>query len=227
MSEDDQIRRLLADARHTEPIPPDVAERLDGALADLRADRPLRPTVTDLAAARRRRRARTMLIAAAAVIVVGVGVNQVRGMEVSGGDDANSADAGSSQASAGGDAAAERTEADAPVDGGAFDAENEVGELSGRAARVTATDFGSAALELRDQRESLRRYLLYQSSADAVIPKDGCVDGGWGRGRTVRVRYDGSPAVLVYRPPRGETQVVDLYVCGLDEVVRTITLPAR
>ena len=32
---EEQVRRLLADARHTEPMPDDVAARLDGVLADL------------------------------------------------------------------------------------------------------------------------------------------------------------------------------------------------
>src|SRR4051812_27130596 len=87
MSQDDQIRRLLADAQHTEPIPPDVAGRMDGVIADLRADRPVRPTVADLGAARRRRHARTLLIAAAVVIVAGIGIDQLRGLSLGSADD--------------------------------------------------------------------------------------------------------------------------------------------
>ena len=48
-----------------------------------------------------------------------------------------------------------------------------------------------------------------------------------GPGTRVAVRYDGHRSVLVYRPVRGETQVVDLFICGTDEPVRSITLPRR
>jgi hypothetical protein len=53
-----------------------------------------------------------------------------------------------------------------------------------------------------------------------------CTGRDAGAGDAVPIRYDGSPAVLVYRAPRGDTQVVDLYICGRDEVARSITLPA-
>jgi len=42
----------------------------------------------------------------------------------------------------------------------------------------------------------------------------------------VAVRYAGSRGALVFRRPRGDTQVVDLYLCGRDEPTRSITLPA-
>ena len=42
----------------------------------------------------------------------------------------------------------------------------------------------------------------------------------------VAVRYDGERGWLVFRPPEGETQVVDLYLCGQDDPTRSITLPA-
>ena len=41
------------------------------------------------------------------------------------------------------------------------------------------------------------------------------------------VRYDGQRGVLVYRPVKGDTQVVDLYLCGSDDPARSITLPQR
>jgi hypothetical protein len=94
MDEDETIRRLLAQARHDEPLPPAVAERLDGVLADLVAERATaaagptsdpvavearddRPAeVVDLSA-RRRRRLGTLVAAAAAVVVAGIGVGQL------------------------------------------------------------------------------------------------------------------------------------------------------
>jgi len=97
--EQERLRRLLLDARHTEPVPDAVAVRLDATLADLeqeRADapigeaRPRRAAVLELTA-QRRRRAAGLLIAAAAVVVVGVGLGQVLPTGSSGGDSATSA----------------------------------------------------------------------------------------------------------------------------------------
>jgi hypothetical protein len=36
--------------------------------------------------------------------------------------------------------------------------------------------------------------------------------------------YDAAAAALVLRPPTGDTQVVDLYLCGQDTPLRSITL---
>ena len=53
-----------------------------------------------------------------------------------------------------------------------------------------------------------------------------CPPRGWGRGAAVPARYDGQPGVLVFRLVRGDTQVVDLFLCGGDQPERSITLPA-
>ena len=74
---EEQVRRLLADARHDEPMPDDVADRLDRVLADLRASARRTPPPVDLGARRRRRVGRNLLVAAAAVVVLGVGISQV------------------------------------------------------------------------------------------------------------------------------------------------------
>ncbi|GAA1125144.1 hypothetical protein [Nocardioides aquiterrae] len=216
MSEEDQIRRLLADARHDEPIPPDVAGRLDGVLADLRADRPVRPVVTDLAAARRRRRVRTLLVAAAAVVVAGIGVDQLRGADLSGGGDAAGGSATSnerpeiaSQDGAGGGSA---SSAEAPVPGQA-----------GAAVRLDSDRFTRQVARLQgDVRAALNattdtRLLYSYKSARCRAP---------GSGRKVPVTYDGAPGVLVFRPPTRDSQVVDLILCGHEGITRTITLPA-
>lgn len=217
MSEDEQVRRLLADARHTEPLPPDVAARLDGVLADLGADWPLRSSVTDLAAARRRHRARTMLLAAAAVIVVGIGIGQVNGSG-SGDDAADSA----TSADGGGSTASERQPHSHAGGAGAH-------PTTETSARVSSSNFGQKVLRLRGQRAVLVHDLDAEThrfkNQDRVEAR--CLGRDAGAGAAVPVRYDGTPAVLVYRPPRGETQVVDLYLCGHPEVVRSITLPAR
>ena len=95
-ADDERIRRLLAEARHTEPMPEAVATRLDGVLASLSADRAQRredlahedhrAPVVDLAARRRRRTAANLLVAAAAVLVVGFGITQVLPDGMSGSD---------------------------------------------------------------------------------------------------------------------------------------------
>src|SRR6478609_10819271 len=105
---DEQVRRLLSDARHDEPMPDDVAARLDEVLAGLQDDRP----PVDLAARQRRRHVRTWVLAAAAVVVVGIGANQVdwSGLGSSGEDSGASAD--SSALEAGG--SADQAEVPAP-----------------------------------------------------------------------------------------------------------------
>ena len=46
-----------------------------------------------------------------------------------------------------------------------------------------------------------------------------------GPGVLVPVLYDGMEAVLAYRPPTDDAQVVDLLQCGTGDVLRTTTLP--
>ena len=43
--QESEVRRLLAEARHDEPIPAEVADRLDRVLADLARDEPGSPGV--------------------------------------------------------------------------------------------------------------------------------------------------------------------------------------
>src|SRR6266545_5271977 len=86
-AQEDVVRRRLAAARHREPMPDDVAERLDLVIAGLHdrpgdqpggadvAEPPVAPVV-DLAA-RRRRRLTQGLVAAAFVVVAGVGATQL------------------------------------------------------------------------------------------------------------------------------------------------------
>ena len=109
-ADDERIRRLLAEARHTEPMPEAVAARLDQVLADLVADRaerePPEPAAAPVdLAARPARTAANLLVAAAAVVPVGFGITQVL-------PDAASAAAAATRrpptTAAGGEAAAER-----------------------------------------------------------------------------------------------------------------------
>ena len=66
----DELRALLADARSTEPVPADVAARLDDTLAALQEERRAETVVVPL---RGRRAVGRFLVAAAAVVVIGAG----------------------------------------------------------------------------------------------------------------------------------------------------------
>ena len=83
-AEAERVRRLLAEARHTEPMPDDVAARLDRVIAGLADDPESRATREEASAPvvrldERRRRAGRLLLAAAAVVVGGVAVGQLVG----------------------------------------------------------------------------------------------------------------------------------------------------
>jgi hypothetical protein len=224
---EEQVRRLLADARHTEPVPDDVAARLDAVLTDLgRSDGPLGeqpappagPRATtdqpadqpadQLAAARRRRNVRTWLVAAAAVVAVGIGIGQLDLGSGSGEDSSaggSSADTGTSTRRA--PSAAEAAPAFPPD-----------------AVRLHADGFA------RDVRRLAGLAAPGGSSSGDLTPgpaRGACRPRPPGVGRSLAVRYDGAPGVLVLRPPRGDSRVVDLYLCGGADPVRSITLPAR
>lgn len=216
-----RVARLLADARHDEPIPDDVAARLDQVLAGMSSEHVPGPDeqyapVVDLAA-RRRRRAATLLVAAAAVIVAGVGIGQVVGSD----DDA--ADGGSSSA-------ADRAEEGAGQAGPATKpdalSESEL-EALGEPARVTTRSFAADVRRLQDRAGLSNAGSAMVSGDDLTAPR---VDFACGptmlpAGKLIAVQYNGSPAVLVYQRPVGETQVVDLVQCSSGETLRSTTLP--
>lgn len=228
--EEEQVRRMLADARHTEPMPADVADRLDDVLAGLHEShedvpfiRP-RPSAADLAAAHRRRNVRNLLVAAAAVVVVGVGINQVdwSGMSADDSDSGSSADV-AAEADSGGD-----SDAEAPASSSRRD------QARWRMARLhlSAARFGDQVAKFRigDSAD----FGALPSTSDSYLTASGaateysavCDVGDLGRGYLVPVKYDDERAWLVFRTPEGESQVVDLYLCGQDEPTRSITLPA-
>ncbi|WP_395690333.1 hypothetical protein [Nocardioides sp.] len=212
MTDDEQVCRLLAEARHEDPIPPDVAARLDGVLADLRSDRPVPSSVADLAAARRRRRAGVLLAAAAAVVVAGVGVGWLRGLGAQGGD-------------SGGSTADSAVVGSAPeaADGGGSSTSGRTPDLS-RAVPIDPARFARDVARLQGVSDAALQDQGARSDLATVPLPDGCVVPG--PGRLVAVRYAGSLGALVYRPVRGDTQVVDLYLCGHESPARSVTLPA-
>ena len=218
---DDALRRLLADARHTEPIPVDVAARLDDVLARLaEGDSPDGEVVDELAGRRRRRRAVRLLGAAAAVIVVGTAAAQF--LDVRPSDDAASssvsADAAGSAATApdtGGDSgrasdaaggqselsteALPQASAAAPDDrvlGDMVDTGGVVGGVPARFTRLDTEGFSAQVAALQN-RLVQRRYALSAQRSDGVEAKqlDGCAPADWGAGTAVVVTYDGEPEI--------------------------------
>jgi len=223
-----QVRRLLVDARHGEPIPVDVAARLERVLEQLAVEGPdaVDPVapVIDLGA-RRRRRAAGLLAVAAAVVVVGVALGQVADPSVSGDESAPAAGAdlaipneSSAREEAGTSEVAPPTQLDAPR----FD-----DQLEPRAPiRLTEKSFAEQVLRFQ--------------SVDALVSTTGdsfdgdtfnatasfmCDPANWGPGRLLPVLYDKIPAVLAYRFPTGDSQTVDLLRCGTGEILRSTVVP--
>ena len=217
-----RVARLLADARADEPIPAEVAARLDRVLAGMASEQIAGPgqqiaPVIDIAA-RRRRRVRTLLVAAAAVVVAGVGIGQL--VEPDGGSDNSASDeANSLESGSGGEDDAARPEGPAGM------SEDEL-EALGVPARITTGSFAADVRRFQD-RPGVR------STASDGVPMDmgqaakefPCSPAAFGPGKLVAVRYNGQPAVLAYRPAAGDTQVVELLQCGSAEVVRSTTIP--
>lgn len=228
--EQEAVRRLLAEARHDGPTPPEVVARLDDTLASLVAERgtaplrsgdPVPAPVTDLGA-RRRRLAGVGLLAAAAVVVAGVALGQALPRSDDGtaaGGDASTADRGTSLA--------ESAQPNAEDDGSAGAAELAPESLKSTAV---APDAGLPTLssadpsldqQVQDLREDLARFQL--GSTDALgrceLPATGAV-------RRLAAQVDGQAGALVFQRPDGAAQQVAVYVCGVAEPVRTLTLPA-
>lgn len=229
-ADDERIRRLLAEARHTEPMPEAVAARLDGVLAGLSADRTRlgqqgahedhRAPVVDLAARRRRRTAANLLVAAAAVLVVGFGISQIlpNGMGGSAGDQAATTAedaAGGDSADTGGGTNRNGEPEAAPANPSEYDA-----GAAGKTFLIRSERFGA------DVRQARRQLLLDRHAALLEYPAPDCLTTDVGAGEVVAATYDGAPAAIVLRTPSGDVQVVDLFLCGDAAPRRSITLTA-
>jgi hypothetical protein len=232
------VRRLLAEARVTEPMPADVADRLDRVLTGLGEEGfPAAPVRHVVAPPWRRRRATVLLVAAAAVVAIGVGLGQLDGVQ--GGSD----DSGGDSSSA--DSAINAERAPAPNAQGADSddkaAPNEAPETSsyasapaaGPVGRVREDRFTADVNQLRraipdDAVDGFVQLTAGQLPAGYVLSGRAfdCAGTRWGPGVLVPVFYAGSPAVLAYHPVTGESQVVELVRCGTGESVRSTTLPA-
>ncbi len=231
--DDDAVRRLLADARHTEPMPADVAARLDDVLADLAQGKaadtddlspaspptPVHPVVASLAV-QRRRRAAGMLVAAAAIVVGGVVVAQH--LPTSGGS-SSEASAGDRAQSSVGDTAGGTTPKPVRPQAGAGKVAGGLpkvhdGRVVVRPQHFTSDAVAARRLLARTPATTPTYRMLSRSDPACVIPAT--------HGKRVNAIYERAPAVLVFSPPASSSQVVDLYVCGSDRPVRSATLPS-
>jgi hypothetical protein len=224
-----EVTRLLADARHTEPIPGDVAARLDRVLAELGRGEVGDAHPVTVLASRRRRRVSSLLVAAAAVVAIGVGLGQV--IDVNQG---SSSDSAAEKA-----VDAPRTSSLDSSGSRELDAEGSAPTYAlQRPVRVRPDHFATDVTRVRrlttgKQADSLTADADPDSNADsstgsrALRGTFDCTPAAWGRGTFVAVRFDHHPGVLVFRRATGETQVVDLFQCGSSDVLRSVTLPSR
>lgn len=236
------VRRLLAQARHDDPVPADVAARLDDTLSDLLADRAAgKPAgaapVSRLSDVRhRRRRAGRLLLAAAAVLVGGVAVGQYVGGTGAGGD-ANDAGSAATELDQAPRDSSDRAEADTAGGGDQEEAPTAAsGAMSLLDSVRTPVVLSSDEFALDVQRELGRTATARRQAANADY--DGvlafaatnadfvCPDGPYGEGATLPAYYDGEEAVLVLRPPRSGIQRVDLLTCGTAVELDSVELPA-
>lgn len=219
-AEQAEVSRLLAAVsrpRSAEPMPPEVATRLDDVLAGLVAERASTPAgVTDLAS-RRRRRWPALLAAAAAVSVVGLGVGNV--LDRGGADmEAVTAEGGSApetlESADGAGAAADEEPPVATTD-------REAVEDSAQAPQpLDGTVAGLADLP-RLRRDSLtvdvqriEDFGLDGNSRTQSARRRACVQPELSDGDDwVSVRLDGDPAVLVLRAPDDGRRTAEVFGC--------------
>lgn len=231
--EHDAVRRLLADARHDGPTPPEVVARLDETLASLVAERSAPASAPEAAeaavvdlGARRRRRIGAGVLAAAAVVVAGVALSQ----SLPGGQDMG--DAGSSADSSAGGGAERDFATQDDADGGDSSSSQKMAPQSKSAspaplaARPTLTTDDP---QLDAQIESLRADADASGRASRRQMLDlmrSCPIPDVPRGRQVAAEVDGLPGLVLFERPDGDAQDVAIYVCGTPDPVRTLTLPA-
>jgi hypothetical protein len=215
--EADEIRRLLADARHTEPVPGDVAARLDRVLADLAASRSQTPSseaapVVSLSA-HRRRRAAGLLVAAAAIVVGGVAVAQQLPHGTSSSETTSGTAADRAPTTNGGDSGLPSNSPATQPQLGSKGALVRQGRIV-----VRPQHFSADALAGRRLVATKAPFAEHQDESSLCIAAPA-------HSLLLRAVYQHAPAVLVYHRAAGSTQVVDLFVCGSARPLKSVTLP--
>lgn len=204
------VRRLLAGARHDEPMPPEVAARLDGVLADLRAEdgstQAAPPAEDNVTPMRRRSKLPQMLLAAAAVVAVGFGVTQMLPTgedSESGGDSSISAD--------------QAPEAESRQDQDPTKGAQPPGDAS-HEAQLDKNLATARAHGLIDRVPIPGLSSSPHTGADRVAHFAECGPESLNPGqRRTAASYDGDPAVVVFRAERDRKQqplrIADVYLC--------------
>ena len=225
--QDEAVRRRLAEARHTGPIPADVAARLDEVLAGLSAEdaedaEDAAPApVLDLDTARRRRRnVGRVLVAAAAVIVAGVGIGQVVGTSGS-----------SDDSSAGGAASVQQEAPDRGQSQGIESAPAAPGTLAEQVPlQLTGDDLAQQVeTQLTDLPPAVQSQTLAGDSPALADPSFSCqvsLDTADGT-RVIPAYVDGAAALLALGPAESGPQAARLVDCatGDDLASFDVTLP--
>jgi len=236
----DAVRQALADARHTDPIPADVAARLEHALDGLRVEREgaePRPVVS-LDARRRRRYAARMLVAAAAVVVGGFGIDAMVGHGVLQGSSDDSATSGLADRDNSPEAPGPTGTPKGPEQygSGAVDGVGSGPAYVPAPTSVSGMPLGEAYRELDKQLVNIRRdYALTDTTAvlgfQAAAAKALTVCVTPGPDETpVLVRYAGHRAALLIHGADSTKQVVEIYSCPIGHtghLLRTVVVPAR
>jgi hypothetical protein len=215
-----EVSRLLAAVsgpRSTEPMPPEVATRLDDVLAGLVAERGFTPAgVTDLSS-RRRRRWPALLVAAAAVSVVGLGVGNVldqggAGMEAvtaEGGSAPETLESADGAGAAAGEEAPQATTDRKPAEDSAELPQPLDGSVAGL-ADLPRLRRDSLTVDV----QRIEDFGLDGSSRTQSARRRACVQPELGAGdEWVSVRLDGDPAVLVLRAPDGGRRTAEVFGC--------------
>ena len=220
-AEEEQVRRLLAAARHDEALPDDVGARLDRVLGDLQAERSEavelgaerseaaeiqasraeRAAGDELERRRTRRRWGLGLLAAAASVVVALTVPQVLS---DGGMDSMSGDAGS--------------------DGGFADAEQNGDAAGGRSAPEARASRSTDPRLRRRVREALAAHAAGTSGDE--VPLACPRRPSWGPGEAVAFAFEGDDAVLLARPVRDGARRVDVFGCATGDLATWVVVPA-
>lgn len=212
--EEEWVARLLAEAGGPLTMPGPVVARLDGVLAELAAERGAVPIAAagegvgvDELQARRRRWPR-VLLAAAAVVIGGYGVATVATQGSLSGSDG---DATSASDFAGGSTSGLGQDQDEALGGaGAPEAVEDRARLSTSMIRIRSTRFEAGAL-----RAVRVLQVIPQADSSELQLRSDCPPPETGSGeRPLRVRYDGTAAVLVAGPQRGGTVEVTVYDCA-------------
>jgi hypothetical protein len=245
--DDARIRALLAELGSGpagDSMPPEVAARLDDALARLVAERDAvaepdagaeRDAVAEPAARPggdgaqehgsvvplRRRWASRLTVAAAAVVVVGVGGVTAASVGLLGGDSPTGANSSADRTvTQGQDGAGGRAESGSGS-GTAADPSAPLDHAAKGGAVLSASTFAAdVAALLRDRTEQAQPPETSRSLRSSGCPGPRITDGAV----PSRVTYDGRPAVLVVHPLRDGRRLVEAWTCTGDHTLDTTTL---